>query len=328
MMFVRIAFVTVLLALVAVGCGAPVADPADGARPIDVEVRSVPLDWNDADASVVGRLRFRGGLLLSSDAPRFAELSALMVTADGRGFVSVTDQGYWIRGGLVHDGRGDLTGVADVTLEPLGGPDGRMLRRNTWRDAESLAPAPGGGGGTVVAFEHIHRLWHYPPDGGPPVAIPPPAGLSRAPRNSGAEALTLLTDDRLLVLTEGLTTGGGVVGWVGGEQGWSRVTYATSAGFKPTGATTLPGGDVLVLERRFPPIGARIRRLAKETLAPGAMLEGEVIARLEGSLTVDNMEGIDARQGPGGETLVYLLSDDNDNPLQRTYLLMFELIEQ
>ncbi len=105
------------------------------------------------------------------------------------------------------------------------------------------------------------------------------------------------------------------------------MTYATSVGFKPTGATTLPGGDVLVLERRFPPIGARIRRLAKETIVPGAMLEGEVIARLEGSLTVDNMEGIDARRGPGGETLVYILSDDNDNPLQRTYLLMFELIE-
>ena len=37
--------------------------------------------------------------------------------------------------------------------------------------------------------------------------------------------------------------------------------------------------------------------------------------------------GNDARRGPGGEALVYVLSDDNDNPLQRTYLLMFELIE-
>jgi hypothetical protein len=37
---------------------------------------------------------------------------------------------------------------------------------------------------------------------------------------------------------------------------------------------------------------------------PGATLEGEVIARLEGSLTVDNMEGIDAREGSDGETLV------------------------
>ncbi len=324
-MFVRIASVTILLALLAAACGETVADTAAGARAISVEARSVPLDWNDADASVVGRLRFRGGLLLRSDDPRFTELSALMVTADGRGFVSVTDQGYWIRGNLVYDDRGDLTGIADVTLESLRGPDGRMLSGNMWRDSESLSPAPDGG--TVVAFESVHRLWLYPPDGGPPVAIPPPADLSRAPRNSGVEALTLLSDNRFLVLTEGFATDGGVIGWIGGEQGWSRLTYATSVGFKPTGATTLPGGDVLVLERRFPPIGARIQRLAKETIVPGAMLEAEEVARLEGSLTVDNMEGIDARRGPGGETLVYILSDDNDNPLQRTYLLMFELIE-
>ena len=200
MTLVRIAFTAVLLALLATGCSEPVAEAASGARPIAVEARSVPLDWNDADASVVGRLRFRGGLLLRSDDPRFTELSALMVTADGRGFVSVTDQGYWVRGSLVYDDRGDLTGVADVTLEPLGGPDGQVLRKDTLRDAESLAPAPDGG--TVVAFEDVHRLWLYPPDGGPPVAIPPPADLSRAPRNKGVEALTLLADNRFLVLTE------------------------------------------------------------------------------------------------------------------------------
>jgi len=37
--------------------------------------------------------------------------------------------------------------------------------------------------------------------------------------------------------------------------------------------------------------------------------------------------GIDAHRGPGGKTLVYILSDDNNNPLQRTCPLMFELIE-
>ena len=320
----RITSVTVLLALLVAACAKPAADAAGGVRPIDIEAHSVPLDWDDADATVVGRLRFRGGLVLNSEDPRFTELSALMVAADGRSFVSATDRGYWIRGNLVYDDRGDLAGVADVTLELLESPNGRIPPEKGWHDAESLSPAPGGG--TVVAFERTHRLWLYPSDGGRPVAMTPPADLSRAPHNGGAEALTLLTDGRFLVLTEGFATEGGVIGWIGGEQVWSRVTYATSGGFKPTGATTLPGGDVLVLERRYPPIGVRIRRLAKETIVPGAMLEGEEIARLEGSLTVDNMEGIDARKGTGGETLIYILSDDNFNPLQRTYLLMFELI--
>jgi hypothetical protein len=40
---------------------------------------------------------------------------------------------------------------------------------------------------------------------------------------------------------------------------------------------------------------------------------------------IDNMEGIAVRRGPKGETLLYLISDDNFSPLQRTLLLMFEL---
>ena len=324
-MFVRIAAATLSLALLVAACGIPAAETIGGSRSIDVEAHKVPLDWADAENTIVGGLRFRGGLVLNSDDPRFTELSALLVSADGRRFVSVTDQGYWVRGGLVYDDRGNLTGVANVTVEVLGSPDGRTLSDQLGRDSESLSPAPDGG--TVVAFEGVHRLWLYPSDGGRPVVITPPADLSRAPRNGGVEALTLLADGRFLVLTERFATEGGNVGWIGGEPGWSRLTYATGGGFKPTGATTLPGGDVLVLERRYPPIGVRIQRLAKETIVPGATLEGEVIARLEGSLTVDNMEGIDSRQGPGGETLVYVLSDDNANPLQRTYLLMFELIE-
>jgi len=39
------------------------------------------------------------------------------------------------------------------------------------------------------------------------------------------------------------------------------------------------------------------------------------------------MEGVAARRGPDGETLVYLISDDNFHILQRTLLLMFALEE-
>jgi hypothetical protein len=87
----------------------------------------------------------------------------------------------------------------------------------------------------------------------------------------------------------------------------------------------LPNGDALVLQRRFPPVGARVLRIDVTSIAPGATLEGEELARLEGAYAVDNMEGIAARTGPKGETLSYLLSDDNFNPLQQTLLLMFEL---
>ena len=57
------------------------------------------------------------------------------------------------------------------------------------------------------------------------------------------------------------------------------------------------------------------------------LIDGETIAELRPPLTMDNFEGIEARRGPRGETLVYLVSDDNFNAEQRTLLMMFELLE-
>ena len=40
---------------------------------------------------------------------------------------------------------------------------------------------------------------------------------------------------------------------------------------------------------------------------------------------MDNFEGIAARRGAAGESLIYLVSDDNFSDKQRTLLLMFAL---
>jgi len=45
------------------------------------------------------------------------------------------------------------------------------------------------------------------------------------------------------------------------------------------------------------------------------------------SSDLDNMEGIATRKGENGETLIYLISDDNFSSFQRTILLMFALDE-
>ena len=92
----------------------------------------------------------------------------------------------------------------------------------------------------------------------------------------------------------------------------------------------LAGGDVLALERHFSPVGvvaARLVRIPAGTIKPGAVLEGKELARLAWPLVVDNFEGLAVSDGPKGETIVYLLSDDNFNPLQDTLLLQFRLID-
>ena len=60
-------------------------------------------------------------------------------------------------------------------------------------------------------------------------------------------------------------------------------------------------------------------------LQPGATVHAEELARLASPYTVDNLEGLAATKGPRGETLLWLVSDDNFNPFQRTLLLLFEL---
>jgi hypothetical protein len=98
--------------------------------------------------------------------------------------------------------------------------------------------------------------------------------------------------------------------------------------FVPTGAAVLPTGDVLVLERRFSWIGglaSRISRLAAAEIRPGATLAGREIAVLQTPVLHENFETI-AAAARDGETLIYLLSDDNYLPLlQRTLLVMFAL---
>ena len=60
---------------------------------------------------------------------------------------------------------------------------------------------------------------------------------------------------------------------------------------------------------------------------PGASARRATVAGSAPPLTCDNFEGVEARQGARGETLITILSDDNFNPFQRTLLMMFELKE-
>ncbi len=299
------------------------------AEPIEVTFRPVALNASDPDQRRLGDLVFRGGLHLSSPHPRFGGFSALGVSADGRRLVALSDVGQRLNARLVYDRLGDLKGVFDADLGPMSRLDGLPLAARQESDAESMSP--GVKGEIIVAFERNHRLWRYFPGRPTPEPLPPPVELARAPYNGGIEALTLLDDGRLLAITENFVTGAGVVGWISDVDGWSVLTYAAGGGYHPTGADTLPGGDVVVLERAFTRLGteaARLKRLDGGSIAPGARLEGRVIAEFLPPVTVDNFEGVAVRRGEDGETLVYVLSDDNFKPDQRTLLLMFELGER
>jgi hypothetical protein len=305
------------------GCRTLPAEELRQPVPIGVTARSVPLDYRDDRIHTIGKLRYRGGLSLGADEPHFGGLSGLIVSADGARITAVSDMGYWLTGSLGYGG-GDLVTIADVTMGPLLAPDGTRTTGKLRGDAESITPD--GRGGFLVGFEQTHRLWRYPTLAGRPTPVQAPKELGQAPANGGLEALAKLDDGRFLALTEQLAVPGGTRGWIGGPKRWQPLTLTADGGFAPTAAAVLPGGDVLVLERRFPPVGARVLRIDAGSIKPGATIDGEELARLEGATIVDNMEGVAARKGSNGEALIYLLSDDNFNPLQQTLLLMFELV--
>ncbi len=298
------------------------------AKPIEIETRPVPLNSGDPAMSVVGALTYRGGVEITSGDPDFGGLSALGISSDGRRLVALSDRGFRFSARILYDERGYLSGLADPDLGPMGGIDGAPLAEKEYADAEAMAL--GVGGEIVVAFERRHRLWRYVPGSPLPEPLPPPDELAGAPSNGGIEALALLDDGRLFALTEKYSSGEDVVGWISDRDGWSVLTLATDGGFEPTGAATLPGGDIVVVMRRFTLTGsnaARLIRIPASHIRPGASLRGRVIADIGPPLTFDNFEGVEARQGARGETLITILSDDNFNPFQRTLLMMFELME-
>lgn len=293
------------------------------AEPISVTSTPVPLNREVPEQTAAGPLTYLGGVQLTSPDKRFGGFSALGISADGRRMVSISDGGAFLAADITYALDGQLIGIENADLAGLSDLDGTPLAGKRFSDAESMSP--GVEGEIIVSFERAHRLWRYDPGITVPRVLRPPVELEALPANAGIEALTLLGDGRLLAISEGDTYEDETVAWVSRPNGWDVMTYKTKDGFRPTGAATLPGGDVLVLERYFTVrdgVRIRIRRIAAADIQAGAALEARLVADLNPPLSVDNFEGIEVRTD-GERTVVYLISDDNFNMLQRTLFLMF-----
>lgn len=334
--------------------------------PITITAKPLPLNPQDPAQDRVGRLIFRGCLELSSSDPRFGGFSGLWISPEGGHLLAVSDHGWWLAVGLRHGPGGGLTGLGPARLGRLLGLDGRPLAFGKQAsDAEELAPGPHGG--LVVAFERNHRLWLYPPTkevtlphwmratlgsgpvgaasqahlpllawlaGGalsrPPRELPLPPWLRAAPANGGPEAVARLADGRLLVLCEGLVQEGWARGALGRPGDWHSLWFWVGGGPSPTSAASLPSGDVLVLGRSYSlaaGVAIRLSRVQGSAIVPNARLSGRALAELRAPLTVDNFEGLAVRRAAGGRTFIYMISDDNYSPLQRTLLMMWELTD-
>ncbi|NVJ70670.1 MAG: esterase-like activity of phytase family protein [Alphaproteobacteria bacterium] len=288
---------------------------------IRIRAESVPLNTEKPEQLRVGALEYVAGWALSSPHKRFGGFSGLVVEEDGS-LLAISDQGDWF---TAH--------FNPAAKEPLSQGDMHPFTANMPEyskvayDAESLIKA---GEDYLVSFEQDHRLMLARPDGW---SKPWPQGekidFTSVADNSGMEAITWLSSGKLLALTErGVDTQGRLRGWLVSDTGVDTVYFKPAVNFSPTDAALLPNGDVLLLMRFFSiaeGTAIKLVRIKAQDIKPGATLEGEELAHMSPPFTVDNMEGLDVGLAADGTQLVYMLSDDNFNPSQRTLLLVFAL---
>lgn len=310
-----------------------------------IPVRAEPItsfDKLNSGRTAYGKLQWIGGLRLISDDKLFGGWSGIALDADGKNFVAVSDAGLWMTGKLGYqDGR--PVGVDDVRVGPLKALDGSILRRDRDRDAEAVVLVSGSTarGRLLIAFEQNHRIGHFDigPEGvsAPKSYIRPDRSRGRMDALKGLEAIAVLRGGpfkgSMVAIAERMhDEAGRHTGWLW-NRGKARAFSLTDiGGFDITDTAALPGGDLLVLERRFrwtEGVKMRIRRIASADLKPGAAFAGEVLLEATMAQEIDNMEGLGVHQDESGATVVTVISDDNFNRgLQKTLLLQFRLDDE
>ena len=270
-------------------------------------------------AQLAEKVSFAGGVqLLTPTLSPLRSLSDLKLVGEN-GFVSVSDAGDLVLGQLKLDENGRLVGLEQFRSRRLTLTDGSLIAQKVDGDAEGLALLPNGE--ILVSFEREHRIWNY----GPLAAVQTPRSLPRPvwpfDENSGMEAIAAADNDNWRVAGED----GGV--WDCTVITCTVVQTVPSeplkdSNFRITGMDRDPDGHgYWVVQRAFsPPLDARAR--VRHMQQDGTL--GPVMVELKLPGTTDNFEGIAATKR-GGKTRLYILSDDNENPLQRTLMLAFDI---
>ncbi len=309
-----------------------------GAGPIRIEAEKVALYPDAPERIDAGALEYRGGLVLTSPDTRFGGLSAMEI--EGNRLLAISDSAYWLTAHLEFDDAGRLTGLSRAFYAPMLDAAGNHLTGDA-ADAEGLAAL--GNGVFAVSFEREHRIDRYDitPDWSgvamaTPTPLPVPPGTDRLRENGGIESLAPAAGGYWAGIEYPMVDGRPHSIWLVRDGREAAVSdHLAASGFGITGMTGFEDG-LLILERFWSrDIGNRIRIIAFDSMLPDlqagdvlltARQRTEPLAELEPGMTIDNFEGIAVGE-VNGEARLFILSDDNYNPDQRTLLLSFAFAE-
>ena len=302
--------------------------------PLKLTATPLPLDRDDPAAARVGALRFMGAVQLRSTNALFGGLSGLRA-GTGMRMLAASDTGNWVAFDTV-ERNGWLTGVANAAIAPILRPDGHPAISKADGDAEAVEWNPATGDATI-SYEQDHRLVHFTGIDAsrpetltrPPVATERIEGAQGWRANGGGEALAVLPGGARIVICEDAARGLWHEAFLTIGAATRRIEVSAPDGLSPTDAVALEDRRVLILYRRFSPLAQQaavgIADLGPVLAGSAATVDVKIIARWQPPLTLDNMEGMALRRD-GGRVFLYLVSDDNLLPVQRTVLMKFELV--
>lgn len=323
------------LRLLALAAGLMAGIAPVSAEPAVITARPLKAFEVGSDVAQFGRLRFVGGLELSSSDPLFGAWSSVRILPGGKRFIGIFDTAHWLQGSLERDAEGRLTGLSGVTIEPMRDAKGNPDASKWEMDAEGMALR---GDEVLVSFERNHRIDAYSLSG-LPQALPHRSVPLIIPRrslrsNGGIEAMAVAPDNTplagstVIVSEKSVDENGNLYAALVEGPVKGAFSMRKQDGFDVTDAAFLPSGDLLLLERRFTwasGVAMRLRQLAAADIRPGAVVDGEELLRADTRFQIDNMEGMDVFRDADGRTHVILVSDDNHSILQRTLMLEFLL---
>ncbi len=266
-----------------------------------------------AEAILIGSYEWR------VEHPRFGGFSGVEVTADGAGFIALSDRGSFANGTFERE-NGRIVGIELDAIRPLF-IGNRVPLRGKQSDSEGLAI--GDDGVIHVSFESIHGLRVFAGVDQPASDLITSPAFDNLQLNSSLEALAIGPDGALYTMPErsGLATRPFPVYRLKDGMWDQPFALPRSGAFLISGADIGPDGLLYVLERDFVGIGfrSRIRRFDLQGQNEELVLETRV-------RTHDNLEGISVWRDDQGLRMT-LISDDNFRSFQRTEFAEYRLTD-
>lgn len=292
-----------LFAALLAAAPAAAQSPTEGGAALDIQAAAATLTPDLLDGVALD-----GAWVLTADHPAFGGLSGLIVE-DGA-LTAVTDQAHWLTA-RIDPGDGALAGAR---IAPILGRT-RAILDKAGGDAESLTRR---GGDLLLGLEQDHRIARHLGAGriGGDLRSPAFRGLGG---NAGLEALATLPGGRLIALAEGTADAATAVFVIARDGSVTRGTLPRTTPHVVTAADLGRDGRLYTAWRHYDPqVGVAIEVRRHDLGADGLPLAetGRTLAAFGPGSGIDNIEAL-ALDGPR----LWLVSDDNFNPLQRTILV-------